>query len=186
MAAGHHRFPPHMAPSVRAARPGRQRGKRPRHNRTDAPIRAHATAAPAARIPRDVRGRTLTVLLRSLRAADLKVVEIPYRPKSTVFEGIPSAVGNYVNFLQVGSILIVPSYGLAEDKNACNVLGAIFPRFSLEMLGCRVLGREGGVLNCCTWTTKKSTADCSKPSTRILSPASDNSQLCSVGSNLPL
>jgi len=62
VAGGHHRDLPHLAPKVRAVKPGYQGGgTRPQRNRPAAPIRAHASAAPAARIPRDVHGRTLTL-----------------------------------------------------------------------------------------------------------------------------
>ena len=53
--------------------------------------------------------------------------------------GMPSAVGNYVNFLRVGTVLIVPSYGLAEDGKAREILERYFPNCSVNALDCRDL-----------------------------------------------
>lgn len=99
-------------------------------------------------------------LLRAFKGAGLKIVEIPCRPDSEVNEGMPSAVGNYVNFLRVGSLLVVPSYGRRDDEAVLMSLAAAFPRLVLTTLDCRELARLGGVLNCCTWTMKALSSRC--------------------------
>ena len=91
-------------------------------------------------------------LLRRLYAAGLTVHEIPYQPSAKSSQGMPSAVGNYVNFLQVGTVLIIPCYGLAEDRQARERLTRMFPDCSVTALDCCELAELGGVLNCATAT----------------------------------
>lgn len=101
-------------------------------------------------LDQDYRNR----LLRAFEGTGLNVVEIPYNPDPGVFEGMPSAVGNYVNFLRVGPLFVVPSYGLDQDDIVMNTLATEFSHLTLMSLDCRALARHGGVLNCCTWTIK--------------------------------
>jgi agmatine deiminase len=94
------------------------------------------------------------LLLRTLKGSGLEIVEIPYRPESDSSGWMPSAVVNFVNFLRAASILVIPAYGLAEDKTARKILTAIVSTYSAKALGSRELARDGGVLNCCTWAMK--------------------------------
>jgi agmatine/peptidylarginine deiminase len=94
-------------------------------------------------------------LLHVLEHAGLDFVEIPYRPDFTSFQGMPSATGNYVNFLRVGSLVVVPSYGMATDEEVLSTLTTEFPHLTLASLDCRELAKRGGVLNCCTWTIQR-------------------------------
>jgi agmatine deiminase len=91
-------------------------------------------------------------LLRSLEKSGLEVTEVPYRPAPELLDGIPSAVGNYINFLQVGSAIVAPKYVIPEDVLAHEKLIMAFQRSKLIGLECRELATYGGVLNCSTWT----------------------------------
>lgn len=60
----------------------------------------------------------------------------------------------YINFLQVGNLILVPQLGLEEDKQALDLIGNTLP-------GCEVVGipaleavRKGGALNCISWNIK--------------------------------
>ena len=60
----------------------------------------------------------------------------------------------YINFLQVGNLILVPQLGLEEDKQALDQIGNALP-------GCDVVGipaieavRKGGALNCISWNIK--------------------------------
>jgi agmatine/peptidylarginine deiminase len=97
-------------------------------------------------------------LLRSLTRAGLNFVEVPYAPDSGMSAGMPSAVGNYINFLGVASLVVVPSYGMDSDELALRMLGSHFPHAKVTPLACRELAQHGGVLNCCTWTIVSSIA----------------------------
>lgn len=60
----------------------------------------------------------------------------------------------YINFLQVGKLVLVPQLGLEEDEQALEQIGNALP-------GCEVVGipsleavRRGGALNCISWNIK--------------------------------
>ena len=60
----------------------------------------------------------------------------------------------YINFLQIGDLVIVPQLGLEEDEQALEQIGNALP-------GCNVVGipaleaiRRGGALNCISWNIK--------------------------------
>jgi agmatine deiminase len=85
-----------------------------------------------------------------LRRAGLEVLKIPYRPWTGRCPGIPPATGNYVNFLRVGRLVVVPSYSIPEDESACLIIQKCFSDGSVHRLDCRNLAAEGGILNCVT------------------------------------
>jgi agmatine deiminase len=91
---------------------------------------------------------------RRLKTAGLNVITIPYRPGQETLHSIPSAFGNYVNFLHIGSLIVLPSFNIVEDAQARNIFENEFYGLTAN-LDCRKLATEGGVLNCCTWTTKQ-------------------------------
>jgi agmatine deiminase len=91
------------------------------------------------------------VLLRRLKEAGLAVHEIPYQPGPASTQEMPSAAGNYVNFLQARSALIMPLYGLSADHQTMEALMTAFPKHSVASLNCRDLASRGGVLNCISY-----------------------------------
>lgn len=90
------------------------------------------------------------VLLRCLDEHGLKSLELPYCPGDDKV-GEQSAVGVYVNFLQVKGLLAVPVYGLPEDQEAVRLLEQAYPHSKVVPVDCRKLAEEGGVLNCVSW-----------------------------------
>lgn len=60
----------------------------------------------------------------------------------------------YINFLQVGNLILVPQLGLEEDKQALDQIGNALP--DCEMVGVPALEavRKGGALNCISWNIK--------------------------------
>lgn len=78
--------------------------------------------------------------------------------KNLHFEGklTNSLNWGYINFLKVGERLFVPQFGIQEDSQALEQLGIFFPDSEIiPIFGCQSLARDGGVLNCVTWTTKQ-------------------------------
>lgn len=62
-----------------------------------------------------------------------------------------SAVGTYINFLQVDRLIFFPSFGLPEDKEAEKEIRRFFPEYEVTNVESRSLAEEGGVLNCVGW-----------------------------------
>lgn len=61
----------------------------------------------------------------------------------------------YINFLQIGELVLVPQLGFEEDEQALEQIGNALP-------GCNVFGipaleavRRGGALNCISWNIKQ-------------------------------
>lgn len=84
----------------------------------------------------------------------LHVDVLPYFVEKRSKDGIGSAVGNYVNFLRVGNLIVVPAYGVPQDNQACRRLESLCPQATVVPLLCVDLARDGGVLNCISWTIK--------------------------------
>lgn len=60
----------------------------------------------------------------------------------------------YINFLQVGNKIIMPSFGIAEDKQAYNYIKDAFPNCDVVQLRSRDLAARSGALHCITWNIK--------------------------------
>jgi agmatine/peptidylarginine deiminase len=90
----------------------------------------------------------------ALRRHGLAVERLPYFVTDEEHDGIPSAVGNYANFLRVGALVVVPAYGVPQDEEACQTLENLLPGAKVVPLRCEGLAQQGGVLNCVAWTVR--------------------------------
>lgn len=95
-----------------------------------------------------------TRLEKALRRRGLDIERLPHFPTDDASDRIPSAVGNYINFLGVGSLVVVPVYGAPQDDRACRMLERLLPSATIVPLRCEELAREGGVLNCVAWCVR--------------------------------
>ena len=57
----------------------------------------------------------------------------------------------YINFLQVGNHIILPSFGIDEDSQAVSQVRHVFSSCTLHPFRCRDLANWGGALHCITW-----------------------------------
>lgn len=62
----------------------------------------------------------------------------------------------YVNYLQVGNKIIVPTFGIPEDKQALKYIREANPDSIVRGFRMRDIARNGGALHCITWNIKKS------------------------------
>jgi agmatine deiminase len=106
----------------------------------------------------------------ALHRHGLAVERLPHFRVDEEQDGIPSAVGNYVNFLRVGRLVVVPSFGAPQDDLACRRLEHLLPGSRVVPLRCEGLAREGGVLNCVAWTILRSSVRPGSPPTRHAGP----------------
>ncbi len=67
---------------------------------------------------------------------------------------IPSAFGNYINFLRIGNTIFLPQYGITQDNNAIETFNKYFPDLTIVPITTDIdkLSELGGVLNCISWT----------------------------------
>lgn len=88
---------------------------------------------------------------RSLRGHRVGFIDLPYDPQPGGRDGIPTAAGNWMNFLQIGDLLIVPTFGMRGDERALGILRDAYAGREVKALECRELAEDGGLIRCVTW-----------------------------------
>ena len=60
----------------------------------------------------------------------------------------------YINWLQTEQVLILPKFGIDEDKQAFEQISRLMPEYAgrIEMVDASDLVIHGGCFNCCSWT----------------------------------
>ncbi len=91
---------------------------------------------------------------RSLERHQIDLVELPYQPQPGVRNGMPTAAGNWMNFLRVRDLVIVPNFGMKGHERALGVLRDVHPGCAVEAVECRELAKEGGLIHCVTWQAR--------------------------------
>lgn len=85
---------------------------------------------------------------------DLKYIDIPFfLPKDPKHPH--SAIGIYVNYLEVDNLIVIPVFGRDEDMQAIDVIKQAFPEKDIETIDYNDVAQEGGLLNCTTWVVRK-------------------------------
>jgi agmatine/peptidylarginine deiminase len=83
----------------------------------------------------------------------LKYIDVPFfLPKDPKHPH--SAIGVYVNYLEVNNLIVLPIFGRNEDKQAVDVLRQAFPDRVIETIDYNDVAQEGGLLNCTTWVVR--------------------------------
>lgn len=80
----------------------------------------------------------------------LKYINIPFfEPKDRKHP--LSAVGVYVNYLEINNLIVLPVFGREEDNQVITILHEAFPEKTIETIDYTEIALEGGLLNCTTW-----------------------------------
>lgn len=65
----------------------------------------------------------------------------------------------YLNFLQTKDLILIPSFGIDEDEQALDQISKYFPDYKkkemIKQVDLSEIVKEGGSLNCISWTVKK-------------------------------
>lgn len=83
-------------------------------------------------------------LTKILRENKLNWIEIPMVLTQT-------AVGIYINYLQVEKLVLMPNFDLKEDETAFGVMEKCFPDCKIETVKAIKIAKQDGVLNCISW-----------------------------------
>lgn len=89
----------------------------------------------------------------ALHNAGLNYEKIPYN----VYEN-PSndyANGDYINYLEMENIIIVPTFNLKEDDVVVRQFEQIFSSNKIVTIDGNEIANDGGIINCITWNIKK-------------------------------
>jgi agmatine deiminase len=91
-----------------------------------------------------------------IRQSGLDYVEIPWFEVDDKKNPL-SAVGCYVNYLEVGNLILFPVFGVKgnHDEEAVEIITEVFPDRIIETININDIANEGGLLNCVSWTIKK-------------------------------
>lgn len=81
---------------------------------------------------------------------DLKYIDVPFFEQKDR-KHPDSAIGIYVNYLEVNNLIVVPVFGREEDKQAIDIIQKVFPDKIIETINYNDVAQEGGLLNCTTW-----------------------------------
>ena len=88
-----------------------------------------------------------------IKQYNLEYIDMPFfEPKDSKHP--LSAVGVYVNYLEVNNLIVLPVFGRDEDKQAVEILKTAFPDRVIETIDYNDVAYEGGLVNCTTWVVK--------------------------------
>jgi len=88
-------------------------------------------------------------LKKSLKEANLDIVEIPYNPYGN--KTILDATGLYINYLQMKDVIFLPVFGLKEEDSCLKLFEQLFPESQIVPVQSKQIAKQGGVLNCISW-----------------------------------
>ncbi|MBS0647236.1 MAG: agmatine deiminase family protein [Verrucomicrobia bacterium] len=83
----------------------------------------------------------------------LDYIKIPYNVYDN--KSNDQANGDYINYLQMENVVIVPTFGLKEDDLAVRQLETIFAGQTVTTVESNEIANDGGILNCITWNILK-------------------------------
>ncbi|MCR9257084.1 MAG: agmatine deiminase family protein [Alphaproteobacteria bacterium] len=89
--------------------------------------------------------------LRAARDARGRAFELVGLPEARAQSGdSPVQCRSYVNFYLVNNGVIVPAYGVPEDREAVSILTGVFPDRNVVSVPCREIAAGGGAVHCIT------------------------------------
>lgn len=91
-------------------------------------------------------GRKLSCALRAAKL-DAELIPFPWFCRSGRSDGVPSAVGCYMNFIQLAQGIVLPSFAHRLDERAHKLLTSLVDR-PVVPIDATPLAKLGGVFNC--------------------------------------
>ena len=85
---------------------------------------------------------------------NLKYIDVPFLTDIKDPKHPYSAIGIYVNYLEVDNLIVLPVFGRDEDKQVVDIIKGAFPDIVIETIDYNEVAQEGGLLNCTTWVIK--------------------------------
>lgn len=86
-------------------------------------------------------------LKKALTEAKLEWIPLPCDSG----KGYESAIGYYINYLQMEQRIIMPSFRGKNTDKALRVMEQAFPNKKIGIVECDDIAKDGGVLNCISW-----------------------------------
>ena len=89
----------------------------------------------------------------ALHNAGLNYIDIPSNTSAN--KNNEQANGEYLNFLQMKDVIILPAFGIAEDEIVKEKFKELFPDTKIVSVNSNEIANEGGILNCISWNILK-------------------------------
>lgn len=86
---------------------------------------------------------------------NISYVEVPFFEDEPDPENPDSAIGVYVNYLEVNDLIVLPVFDRDEDNQMISILQEQFPNKTIEKINYNKIAKKGGLLNCTTWVMRK-------------------------------
>lgn len=84
----------------------------------------------------------------------LKYIDVPFFVAKDSKHPL-SAIGIYVNYLEVNNLIVLPMFGRDEDQQVIDIIKSAFPDRVVETINYNDVALEGGLLNCTTWVVRR-------------------------------
>jgi len=67
-----------------------------------------------------------------------------------------SAIGCYMNYLEIGDLIVFPIFEVIgnKDKEAVDLISKLYQNKAIELININPVARQGGLMNCITWNIK--------------------------------
>jgi agmatine/peptidylarginine deiminase len=88
---------------------------------------------------------------RVIEKFGLRYIDVPFITDIKDPKYPLSAIGIYVNYLELNNLIVLPVFGREEDKQALEIIQKAFPDKIVETINYDKVAQEGGLLNCTTW-----------------------------------
>lgn len=82
---------------------------------------------------------------------NLTYIDVPFITDIKDPKHPDSAIGIYVNYLEVNNLIVMPIFNRDEDRQVLEILKKTFPNKIIETIDYNDVAKEGGILNCTTW-----------------------------------
>ncbi len=83
----------------------------------------------------------------------LDYIKIPYNIYGN--KSNDQANGDYINYLQMENVVMVPTFGIKEDDEAIKQFETLFAGQTIAAIDSNEIANDGGILNCITWNILK-------------------------------
>lgn len=95
-------------------------------------------------------------IIKALDNANLEYINFPW-VEHTIKGNNDHALGIYLNYLEVGNLIVMPVFGVPgnKDAEALAKLKEVFPDKIIETIDYNEVALSGGILNCTTWVLRE-------------------------------
>lgn len=95
-------------------------------------------------------------IVKALDDASLRYINFPWF-EHKIKSNNDHAIGIYLNYLEVGDLIVMPVFGVPgnKDAEALAKLKEVFPNKTIETINYNDVALAGGLLNCTTWVIRK-------------------------------